>query len=334
MRTGLRLGLLVMAAVLGGSEIASAQAAKIKLGYAKCAHCLPMSLIPGIAKGVEVEATGFNSGNDVLTALVSKSIDVAQVTYLHYITALDKGFDVVAVSGQINGGSECLSSAKLNLPPEDWATFKTTVAKAKSDGQPLKVAASRGNAQDIHMRGAFLKQGVDPNKDIQFINIPNPSDHLAALQRGEVDMICSVEPFASQIRLAGAGKHFVLPYEQAAGNLTNLIVTRSDVIASQRTGVQGVVSAVVELDNKLIADKGPWIEVINKLTGLDKNVATEALKNASPDPAIHRSQTLAIAAMMRDLKYISKDVSAEAEKNMDYSFLEQATGKAKNDLGY
>ncbi len=34
------------------------------------------------------------------------------------------------------------------------------------------------------MRGAFLKQGVDPNKDIQFINIPNPSDHLAALQRG------------------------------------------------------------------------------------------------------------------------------------------------------
>ena len=202
MRTGLRLGLVMMAAVLGGSGIASAQTAKIKLGYAKCAHCLPMSLIPGMAKGVEVEATGFNSGNDVLTALISKSIDVAQVTYLHYITALDKGFDVVAVSGQINGGSECLSSAKLNLPPEDWAAFKATVAKAKSDGQPLKVAASRGNAQDIHMRGAFLKQGVDPNKDIQFINIPNPSDHLAALQRGEVDMICSVEPFASQIRLA------------------------------------------------------------------------------------------------------------------------------------
>ena len=238
MRTSLRLGLMMMAAMLGGSDLASAQTAKIKLGYAKCAHCLPMSLIAGMAKGVEVEATGFNSGNDVLTALVSKSIDVAQVTYLHYITALDKGFDVVAVSGQINGGSECLSSAKLDLPAEDWAAFKATVAKAKSDGQPLKVAASRGNAQDIHMRGAFLKQGVDPNKDIQFINIPNPSDHLAALQRGEVDMICSVEPFASQIRLSGAGKHFVLPYDQAAGNLTNLIVTRSDVIASQRAGVQ------------------------------------------------------------------------------------------------
>jgi ABC-type nitrate/sulfonate/bicarbonate transport system substrate-binding protein len=313
---------------------AAADGAKIKLGFAKCAHCLPMSLTPGYTKAAEIEAINFNSGNDVLTALVSKSIDVAQVTYLHYVTALDKGFDVVAVSGQINGGSECLSSMKLDLPAEDWAAFKALVAKAKTDGQPLKVAASRGNAQDIHMRGAFLKQGINPNKDIDFVNIPNPSDHLAALQRGDVDMICSVEPFASQIRLSGAGKHFVLPYDQAAGNLTNLIVTRSDVIASQRDAVQGVVDAVVALDDRLKADNAEWIAVINKLTGLDKSVAVEALKNAAPDAHIHRPQTLAIAAMMRDLKYISKDVSAEVDKNLDYSFLEKTTGKNKNDLGY
>jgi ABC-type nitrate/sulfonate/bicarbonate transport system substrate-binding protein len=325
---------VLIAMTLAATAVATAETPKIKLGFAKCAHCLPMSLTPGLAKGVEIEATGFNSGNDVLTALVSKSIDVAQVTYLHYVTALDKGFDVVAVSGQINGGSECISSNKLALPGEDWAGFKALVAKAKAGGQPLKVAASRGNAQDIHMRGAFLKQGVDPNKDVQFVNIPNPADHFAALQREEIDMVCSVEPFASQIRLAGAGKHFVFPYDQAAGNLTNLIVTRSDVVASQRPGVQAVVGAVVALNEKLSADKGPWIDVINKLTGLDKTVANEALKNAAPDAAIHRSQTLAIAAMMRDLKYISKDVSAEVEKNMEYSFLEQATGKKKNDLGY
>ena len=63
-------------------------------------------------------------------------------------------------------------------------------------------------------------------------------------------------------------------------------------------------------------------------------MAIEALKNASPDAAIHRPQTLAIATMMRDLKYISKDVSAEVEKNIDYSFLEQATGTTNNVLGY
>ena len=174
---------VLIAMTLAATGRSAAETPKIKLGFAKCAHCLPMSLTPGLAKGVEIEATGFNSGNDVLTALVSKSIDVAQVTYLHYVTALDKGFDVVAVSGQINGGSECISSNKLALPGEDWAAFKAVVPKAKAGGQPLKVAASRGNAQDIHMRGAFLKQGVDPNKDVQFVNIPNPADHFAALQR-------------------------------------------------------------------------------------------------------------------------------------------------------
>jgi hypothetical protein len=36
---------------------------------------------------------------------------------------------------------------------------------------------------------------------------------------------------------------------------------------------------------------------------------------------------------MRDLKYISKDVSAEVAKNMDYGFLEAATGKPRSELG-
>ena len=71
---------LLIAMMLVGTAFAAAQTPKIKLGFAKCAHCLPMSLTPGLAKGVEIEATGFNSGNDVLTALVSKSIDVAQAS--------------------------------------------------------------------------------------------------------------------------------------------------------------------------------------------------------------------------------------------------------------
>src|SRR5713226_1589347 len=92
----------------------------IKLGYAKCAHCTPMSLTPQYAKGVQIDAVGFNTGTDVLTALVSKNIDVAQVTYLHYAIALDKGFDVVAISGQVNGGSEMLVANDLEVIPNDW----------------------------------------------------------------------------------------------------------------------------------------------------------------------------------------------------------------------
>jgi ABC-type nitrate/sulfonate/bicarbonate transport system substrate-binding protein len=306
----------------------------IKLGYAKCAHCTPMSLTPQYAKGVEIDAVGFNTGTDALTALVSKNIDVAQVTYLHYAIALDKGFDVVAISGQVNGGSAMLVTNDLEVTPNDWASLKKVIAEYKAAGKPFRVAASRGNAQDIHMRGAFAKQGIDINKDVQFINIPNPSDHLQALRRGEIELICTVEPFATQILQNKAAKLFGLPYDQAAGKLTNIILTRSDVVAAKPRELEETVRAVVKVDEFIAGDKAALVDVISKVTGLDKTIAAGAVENLDPDPKMYRASAVAIAGMMRDLKYINSDVSAAVEKNMDYRFLEAATGKPKSDLGY
>jgi len=307
---------------------------EIKLGYAKCAHCTPLSLTPQNAVNVKLEAIGFNTGNDVLTALLSKSIDVAQVTYLHYATALDKGFDVVAISGQVNGGSQILVGNDLPIKENDWASLKKVIADYKAAGKPFRVAASRGNAQDIHMRGAFAKQGIDVNKDVQFINIPNPSDHVQALRRGEVELICSVDPFATQIRQLGAAKFFAYPYDQAAGKLTNLIVTRSDVIASKPKAVEETVRSIIKVNDMMAADKNLFVDTIQKVTGLDKAIAAGAVENLYPDYKMYRAPAVAIGAMMRDLKYINSDVSAAIEKNMDYRFLEAATGKPKSALGY
>ena len=315
-------------------EAAAQTAPKIKMAYAKCAHCLSMSMVPGLAKGVDIEAINFTSGNDALTALVSKSVDIAQVTYLHFVTGLDKGMDLVAISGQVNGGSELVVAKDFPLAANDWVGLKKMIADYKAQGKPFRIAASRGNAQDLHMRGEFLKNGINPSRDVQFVNIPNPADHNAALQRGEIELIGTVEPFASQIRLGGVGKHFNFPYDQAAGKLTNLIVTRSDVIKEKPEAVKQTVAAIVSLVDQLNKDKQAWVDSIVKGTGLDRGIATEALQNAYPDYTMYRGATLAIADMMRDLKYISRDVNADIEKNMNYTFLTSITGKTPKDLGY
>ena len=325
--------LLACGGLLAGSAAAQGKP-KIKLAYAKCAHCMAMSMVPALAQNVEIEGINFTAGSDALTALVSKSVDIAQVTYLAYVSGLDKGFDLVAVSGQVNGGSEMLVGKDSKLASDDWAGLKKLIADYKAQGKPFRIAASRGNAQDLHMRGELAGHGIDPSKDVQFVNIPNPSDHAAALSRGEVELICSVEPFASQIRMTGVGKHFAYPYDQAAGRLTNLIVTRSDVIKEHPAEVKETVAAVVRLVDGLQKDKQGWINSIVKGTGLDPKIATEALSNAYPDYRMYRTQTKAIAVMMKDLKYVSGDVSSLAEKNMDYSFLMSVTGKPKAELGY
>ena len=330
-----RNALIVMLLVVTGALPAMAQQKPtVKLGFAKCAHCTPMSLTPQYSPDVKIEAIAFNTGNDVLTALLSKSIDVAQITYLHYATALDKGFDVVAVSGQVNGGSQMVLADGIAVPPNDWDALKALIQKDKDAGTLFRVAASRGNAQDLHMRGEFLKHGIDINKDVQFINIPNPPDHAAALRRGEVDLVCTVEPFATQILQTGAGKFFDYPYDQAAGNLTNLILTRSDVIASNKAGVQAVVTATVKVDDAITRDPELWLNAINKVTGLNHDIAVAAVKNLYPDVDMHRQSAIAIGVMMKDLHYISHDVSDDITAHMDYEFLMAATGKSKDALGY
>jgi ABC-type nitrate/sulfonate/bicarbonate transport system substrate-binding protein len=325
---------VMMAAALAPTAGHAKDAEPVQLGYAKCAHCTPLSLTPQYATGVKLTAVPFNTGNDVLTALLSKSIDIAQVTYLHYVTALDKGFKVVAISGQINGGSRILVAPGLPVQPGDWDGLKKLIMEYKKEGKPFRVAASRGNAQDIHMRGAFLTHGIDINKDVQFINIPNPSDHAAALRRGEVELITSVEPFATQISAVKAGKFFAFPYDQAAGKLTNLIVTRPDVIESNPQGVLETVRAIVKVDELMAGNKPLFIDTIQKVTGLDKEIATGAVQNLDPDYKMYRTSAVAIAKMMHDLKYVNSDVSDAVQKNLDYSFLEKVTGKPKAQLGY
>lgn len=331
------LGVLIVSLLVQLCPTAQADSAPttIRLGFAECAHCLPMALTPQFAgKNVKIEIIPFTSGNDVLTALVSHSIDVAQVTYLHLVTALDRGFPVVAISGEVNGGSEILLSPKIKLAADDWTGFKQLIMQDKAAGHPMKIAASRGNAQDLHLRGELALHGIDPDKDIDFINIPNPADHLTALQRGEVDAVCTVEPFASQIRMAGAGVHFNYPYDQAAGKLTNLILTRPDVIKAHPQAVQATVDGVVKMVDTIKTNHALWLSVITKYTAMNPKIAEAALQNAYPDYNMYLPQTRAIAKMMHDLHYTAKDVSDQLPAHFDYDFLMQATGKPKTQLGY
>ncbi len=274
--------LLAAAVLLIALPAAAEEKPKLLVGHAKCAQCFSMLLVPAATSTLDVQLTAFNTAQDGLTALVSNSVEVMQATYLHLIAARDKGFDVVAISGHVNGGSEILLSNALTIAPDDWVAFKALAMERKAAGKPMRIASSRGSAQDIHLRGELAMHGIDANKDIEFINIPNFPDHGPSLQRGEIDAVCTVEPFASQIRLAGTGKHFALPYTQAAGNLTGLILARSDVVKAKPAEIQELVAAIWRVNQQLRTDRTPWIEAIGKATGLDRKVTEAAMANVDP----------------------------------------------------
>src|SRR5260370_19176884 len=202
---------LLLAAAAVAPLAGNAEESTIKLGYAKCAHCTPLALTPANASGVKIDAMGVNTGNDVLTALASKSLDVAQVTYLHFAMALDRGFDVVAIAGQINGGSQMLIGNSVPVTVNNWDSLKKLIAQYKAEGKPFRVAASRGNASDLQMRGSFATHGIDVNKDVTFVNIPNPSDHMQSLRRADGQLISTAYPYATHIPHLATSKPFPSP---------------------------------------------------------------------------------------------------------------------------
>lgn len=324
-------------ALLSARGTVSAEGDTVNVGYGTCAHCLTMALTPKFGRGVTINLVKFNSSNDAFTALIGGSIDVAQVTYLHFIRALDQGIPIVAISGHVNGGSEVLTRNSLGIKPNDWAALRAVIAQDKKAGKLFRVGASRGNAQDIHWRGEFKAHGIDPDTDVEFVNVADAADDLAALQRGEIDAVSSVEPFASQIRLAHAANHFSFPYDQAAGNLTSLIVVKPEYVQQHPREVQAVVAAMVGMvdDLKSSQGKAEWLDLIKHNTALDQTIAKSALQNEYPDYEIHFKQMLAMERMMRAVNYIEHDVSSsEIASHVDYSFLAKATGKPKAQLGY
>jgi ABC-type nitrate/sulfonate/bicarbonate transport system substrate-binding protein len=316
-----------------GPTAARAENPSVAFGMAKCAHCVPLVLLPDYAKGVTVKTTVFTNGNDVMTALLSQSLDIAQVTYVAYITALDRGLSLVAVSGQIGGGSQILLRPGLGVAPGDWAGLAALVAKYKAEGKPFRVAASRGSPQDLDMRGVLAGHGIIVDKDVTFTNISDPATHSTALRTGAVELICSVDPFASEMRLSKTADFFEYPYDQAGGNLANVILTRPDVIKAHPGEVQAVVDAVGRVNQAITADHAKWAATITKVTGLDTPIADAAITNLYPDVDMPRSQVVAIAKLMHELHYISHDDSEAVSKNLDYQFLQKATGKSEHDLG-
>ena len=98
--------------------------------------------------------------------------------------------------------------------------------------------------------------------------------------------------------------------------------------------MEETVRSIIKVNKLMESDKAQFIDTIQKVTGLDKAIATGAAANLYPDYAMHRESAVAIAQMMRELKYINSDVSAAIQKNMDYRFLEAATGQPKSALGY
>ena len=338
-RVPLALGAVAVSAVLAACGSASGSGGDddtIRIGSPACAHCLAMALLPSqLGSAHKTSFQSFATLQAVSTAIASGRLDVAQVDYTGLVSFLSKGLPITAISGQVNGGSDLLTRKGLAVKPGDWDGLKALVAKDKAAGHKLKVGTEFGTVQDIETRLQLPKLGIDPNADVEMVNVPSQGAG-AALSNGSVDVDTVVQPFAASVLAGGGATHFAYPYDQPAGNLTNVVVVNNAWAKEHPDLVKAVAKGMSTLVPYLKTDQGRkgWVNSILKYTDVKRGPVTEAVGQLKPDVSIPFGQVKAIADTMYQRKLISPALTEkQLRTSIDYGPLASATGKSPAELG-
>lgn len=321
-----------------GSGAASASAAKptIVVAAPECAHCLAMALLDSsMIPGYNVKFESFGTLTELTAGLASGAIDVGQIDYTGLVSFIDKNLPIVAVSGEVNGGSDFVLAPSVKVPVGNWAAFKTLVMKDKAAGNPLKIASQFGTVQDIELRLELPKYGIDPNTDVNLVNVPYQG-MAQALHNGSVQAAIPVQPFAAAITNGGFGVHFAYPYNQAAGNLTNVVVVNKNFLAQHPAEVAAIVKGMTNLVPYLKTPAGQtaWASAVEKYTGTSAADVKTALAQLTPDIDMPFTQIQAISSAMYAQKLITTDLSpATLQQHVDYAPLAKASGQSLTAVG-
>lgn len=332
----------VAACSSGGSATSSSSAAAgtaakptIVVAAPECAHCLAMALLPGQMPGYNVKFESFGTLTELTAGLASGAIDVGQIDYTGLVSFIDKGLPIVAISGEVNGGSDFVLAPSVKLPANNWTAFKALVAKDKAAGNPLKIASQFGTVQDIELRLELPKYGINPDTDVDMVNVQYQG-MAAALHNGSVQAAIPVQPFAAAITNGGFGVHFAYPYNQAAGDLTNVVVVSKNFLAQHPSEVAAIVKGMTSLVPylKTPAGQAAWASAVEKYTGTSAADVKTALAQLTPDVDMPFAQIQAISSAMYAQKLITTDLSkATLLQHVDYMPLATAAGESKTAVG-
>jgi len=194
------LAALVALAGCGGDDEESAGGeggvTKIKVGVLPISNVAPLYL--GMKKGffkeegLEVEPSIGQSGNELVTGMVSGSTDFAFLGYVPLMSARGQGLPVKVVANADNGAE---------TEEKEWTlilTKKGSPIKEPADlaDKTIAVNALKG-VGEVAIKAALEKRGVSPDK-VKLLEIPFP-EMPAALDKGRVDAIWAPEPFLTSV---------------------------------------------------------------------------------------------------------------------------------------
>jgi NitT/TauT family transport system substrate-binding protein len=190
----------------GGSD-AAAEVKKVKVGVLPISNVAPLyvGMEQGFFKeeGLEIEPVPAQSGNEIVTAMVSGDLQFAFLGFVPMMAAVSKDLPLKVIAS---------SDAGAEKAEDEWTVImvgKSSPIRDVQDlaGKTIAVNALKG-VGEVAVKASLEKRGVDPNS-IKLLEVPFP-EMQAALERDRVDAIWAPEPFLTSV-LGKGGREIEAP---------------------------------------------------------------------------------------------------------------------------
>ena len=297
---------------------------KIRFIYPVQIHTASMAILPEFAAkhGVTLEVTQMRRYADIQLALTTNQADAVVVGYVNLGLMEEKGFkNHRVVSGAFTGAQSL--TLRNGVTADSWKSL---------EGKTLGTAPN--SYAELLFKSTAKLSGADITKikTVSFASAGPPA--LAALRAGEIDGFVFWEPNNAEAAVAGIGSYSKLDIgDNPTRHINGAVLVNAEFAAKNRKAVLGLVRAVVESTNALSADQARYAEVARKETGASPEVVKMAIPRGNLDYKLYQKETVALLKMIHEAGITKVDTSPVAAQLLDYSYLMEATGRSKQELG-
>jgi NitT/TauT family transport system substrate-binding protein len=247
-------------------------------------------------------------------------VDLRLIVSSAEIPAMISGETQIASSGgsqvlnAVAAGADLeVTAAIAGLSP--FALYVQPSIKAMADLKGKNVGISRfGSPSDIAMRIAFRKFGMDPAKDVRFVELGSTQARTAALVQGSIDGGMANPLEAEQLKKAGL--HVV--YDATADkqpSAQSVVMAKRDWVAGHREVMQRYIDAIVQGMGRTLDDKPYALATMKKWFKTDDEQLMASVYDSYSSSGLWPRVPYATPEMFADAKEV---VAATEPRMKDY----------------
>jgi sulfonate transport system substrate-binding protein len=275
----------------------------LTIGAIKVAH---LATLPAVADrlaelNVELRIVEFMRYADARTALATGSLDLATIGPPDLAIALSQGIDTIyGISGV--GTSPKHLVVRNGIEIEDWG-----------DLRGRRVAVAPGSSVWFQFVAKLQEVGV-AYRDLRIVNIQGGGAAFAqALERGDVDVIITWEPFESMPVVGGYGywtEALDFSTSHAVGAELGMVAASARALDNRRAALERFVWAFRQQQAEFAIDRVEFAKAIAAWTGIDAELSARIAANIELDTSLSVAQMQRQAYTFHQLGVIQREISA------------------------